>query len=90
MEFGLQMKFVKRLLRLPLSRSFFVFGARNTGKSTLLRHTFEPETTLWIDLLDPDLEERYSRDPSSLKHEVLALDKNVKNILLDEIQNPNK
>lgn len=86
MELSLQMKFIKRLLQLPLSRSFFLFGARNTGKSTLLQHTFEPENTLWIDLLDPDLEERYSRDPVSFKQEVLALDKKVKNIVIDEVQ----
>lgn len=80
------MKFIKRLLQLPLSRSFFLFGARNTGKSTLLRHTFDSEKSLWIDLLDPDLEERYSRDPVSFKQEILALDKDVKHIIIDEVQ----
>ncbi len=80
------MKFVKRLLQLPLSRSFFLFGARNTGKTTLLKHTFESKNTLWIDLLDPSFEERYSRDPVSFKQEVLALEKNVKYIVIDEVQ----
>lgn len=80
------MKFIKRLLQLPLSRSFFLFGARNTGKSTLLKHTFESKNTLWIDLLDPSFEERYSRDPASFKQEVLALDQNVKYIVIDEVQ----
>jgi predicted AAA+ superfamily ATPase len=80
------MKFIRRLLQLPLSRSFFLFGARNTGKSTLLKHAFETERTLWIDLLSPDIEERYSRDPASFKQEVLALDKDVKYIVIDEVQ----
>lgn len=80
------MKFIKRLLQLPISRSFFLFGARNTGKSTLLRHTFDSEKSLWVDLLDPDLEERYSRDPVSFKQEILALDKDVKHIIIDEVQ----
>lgn len=80
------MRFIKRLLQLPISRSFFLFGARNTGKSTLLKHIFSIENTLWVDLLDPEIEERYSMDPISFKHEVLALDKKVKNIVIDEIQ----
>ncbi len=80
------MKYIKRLLQLLLSQSFFVFGARNTGKSTLLKHAFETKNTLWIDLLDPSLEERYSVDPVSFKQEVLALDQDVKHIVIDEVQ----
>ncbi len=80
------MLFTKRLLQLPTSRSFFLFGARNTGKSTLLRHVFESDDCLWLDLLDPSLEERYSREPMSFKQEVLALDDKVQYIIIDEIQ----
>ncbi len=71
---------------MPISRSFFLFGARNTGKSTLLNHTFESKNTFWIDLLDPSFEEFYSRGPASFKQEVLALDQNVKYVVIDEIQ----
>lgn len=80
------MKFIKRLLQLPLSRSFFLFGARNTGKSTLLKHIFGSQYVFWIDLLDPEIEERYSREPMSFKQEVLALDEAVKYIVIDEVQ----
>ena len=80
------MKYIKRLLQLPLSRSFFLFGARNTGKSTLLKHVFEAKDCLWLDLLDPALEERYAREPISFKQEVLALDDNVQYVIIDEIQ----
>lgn len=80
------MKFTKRLLELPKARSFFLFGARNTGKSTLLKHTFGTKEALWIDLLDPDLEDRYSRDPNSFKHEVMALDEKTSYVIIDEIQ----
>lgn len=41
---------VLRLLQLPKECNFFLFGARNTGKSTLLRLQFPKETPLWIDL----------------------------------------
>lgn len=80
------MVFIPRLLQLPVMRSFFLFGARNTGKSTLLRHTFGDKTALWIDLLNPDEEERYAREPMTLKQEVLALDEMVKYVIIDEIQ----
>ena len=39
-----------RLLQLPKNQSLFLFGPRNTGKSTLIRHTY-PDAFL-IDLLD--------------------------------------
>jgi predicted AAA+ superfamily ATPase len=71
---------------LPLSRSFFLFGARNTGKSTLLKHTFGEEDALWIDLLDPDQEDRYSREPLTFKQEVMALKEKTKYVIIDEIQ----
>lgn len=80
------MHFITRLLQLPVNRNFFLFGARNTGKSTLLRHTFDPKNCLWIDLLSPDDESRYSMDPQSFKYEVLALDQKVTHIIVDEIQ----
>ena len=80
------MHYIPRLLQLPLSRSFFLFGARNTGKSTLLKYRLRDENCLWLDLLDPSLEERYSRDPVSFKQEVLALEGDQKYIIIDEIQ----
>jgi predicted AAA+ superfamily ATPase len=80
------MHYINRLLQLPLSRSFFLFGARNTGKSTLLGHQWGRKNCLWLDLLDPSLEERYSRDPVSFKQEVLALESKQQYVIIDEIQ----
>lgn len=80
------MNFINRLIELTTRRSFFLFGARNTGKSTLLAHLFQSKQTLWIDLLDADLEERYSRDPASFKQEIMALSEEIKYIVIDEIQ----
>ncbi len=56
----------KRLVRPPLTRSFFLFGPRSTGKSTLLRELLPESQALWLDLLDPDLERDLSRSPSTL------------------------
>lgn len=80
------MVFTNRLLQLPLNRSFFLFGARNTGKSTLLKHLFKGKNALWIDLLDPDQEDRYAREPLSFKQEVMALDATTKYVIIDEVQ----
>ena len=79
------MVFFERLIKLPKNKSFFLFGARNTGKSTLLKKLFKQNQTLWIDLLDPHEEERYVRDPSLLESEVNALE-TKKYVVIDEIQ----
>jgi len=79
------MQYINRLLKLSVNRSFFLFGARNTGKSTLLKETFNSDSCLWIDLLDPTEEERYLVNPSLLYSEILALE-NKKYVIIDEIQ----
>jgi predicted kinase len=40
------------------TRSFMLFGARGTGKSTYLTMTM-PKSSYWIDLLNLDLEAKY-------------------------------
>ncbi len=48
-----------------LSNSFFLFGARGTGKTSLLQNLLpESSTTLWIDLLDEELYNRILAHPS--------------------------
>lgn len=75
-----------RLVKIPKSRSFFLFGARGTGKSTLLRTAFDGRATKRFDLLLPEVEERFARDPQSLISEVEALPQEVEIIALDEVQ----
>ncbi len=76
----------KRLLILPPKKSLFVFGARNTGKSTLIKQTFSKIQHFYIDLLDLHQERIYLRDPQRLKAEVLALPKATKYVVIDEVQ----
>jgi predicted AAA+ superfamily ATPase len=80
------MKYKNRALTIPKNRNLFLFGARNTGKSTLLKHTFNNQNCFWVNLLNPDLEEKYSRNPNSLAQEILALEPEVEHIIIDEIQ----
>lgn len=77
---------LKRLLQLPKKQSFFLFGARGTGKSTLLAEQFSPETSFWIDLLDPEQEDRFARHPKELEAITLALPKHITHVVIDEIQ----
>ena len=44
-----------------LDSSIFLFGARQTGKSTILRQQF-PDA-IYIDLLDTEIKARFSRRP---------------------------
>jgi len=76
---------VARLRRLlePPAGSFFLFGARGTGKSTWLRHHFASAT--YIDLLDERLFHSYLVDPGLLAHRLEALPRGAR-VVIDEIQ----
>lgn len=75
-----------RLLSLPKQYSFFLFGARGVGKSTLIRECFAHEASFWIDLLIPKTEARYAQNPDLLFEEVRALPEWVTHIVIDEVQ----
>lgn len=78
---------VPRLCKLSNTNSFFLFGARGVGKSTLIKALFPK--ALHIDLLLPDVEEKYAQRPSSLIEELhLYQIENPKQhwIFIDEIQ----
>lgn len=57
----------KRIVKISKTRSFFMFGARATGKTTLLLKEYPEKSTLIIDLLDPVLDERLAQNPAQLK-----------------------
>lgn len=65
------------------AESLFLWGARQTGKSTLLKEMF-PEA-LWFDLLLADVYERLLRNPTLLRETVLA-NPEIKTVVIDEIQ----
>jgi len=67
----------------PPSTSFFIFGPRGTGKSTLVRSLF-PEA-LTIDLLDPAAQRELSARPERLA-ERLAAEPGREIVVLDEVQ----
>lgn len=77
---------VNRLVTIQKNNSFFLFGPRGTGKSTWLQQEFSKIPHLYIDLLDPDEEERLNKNPGSLLAQIEALPKIKRWIVIDEIQ----
>jgi len=76
----------KRLVNPLKTGSFFVFGARGTGKSTFLQSHFRDQSHLYVDLLDPVLENKYSLSPNDLVNEIKALKSKPNWVIIDEIQ----
>src|SRR3989338_353426 len=77
-----------RLCNPSKSYSFFLFGARATGKSTLLKQSIRDiqKYSLWIDLLEPELEQSLSVNPSKLLEMIDAQGASLKFVVIDEIQ----
>lgn len=63
--------------------SIFLWGARQTGKSTLLRQLF-PDA-LWFDLLKSDVYRRYQKEPLQFREVILANPVSSA-VIVDEIQ----
>jgi len=78
----MSLKYINRVFNEPDS-SYFLFGPRGTGKSTMVakRH----EHALLIDLRLADMRYRLSADPDHLK-ELVSAQPNGSTIIIDEIQ----
>jgi predicted AAA+ superfamily ATPase len=63
--------------------SLFLWGARQTGKSTLLKTMFP--NAMWFDLLKSDVFLRYQTNPSQFREAILA-NSSADLIIVDEIQ----
>jgi uncharacterized protein len=74
----------KRALSLPRpgTETFFLWGPRQTGKTTLLRQTY-PDA-VWIDLLHADEFRRYVARPELLREELAA--RPPSQVVIDEVQ----
>ncbi|MBI5149570.1 MAG: ATP-binding protein [Candidatus Omnitrophica bacterium] len=77
---------IERDIQLPRRHSFFLFGPRQTGKSTLLQATFASSQTLYYDLLKSEEYQRFSATPHLFREEVAARPAGVTHVIVDEIQ----
>ena len=75
---------MKRLSNLSETNSFFLFGPRGVGKSTLLKAWFQAKDVMEIDLLEPSIEAKYLQKPERLLEEWQI--KKSQWIFIDEIQ----
>ena len=75
---------LNRIAKLSQSNSFFILGPRGSGKSTLIKQKYS-KNNLYIDLLEPQTEDRYRLNPESLKQE-LAGKPQLKKVIIDEVQ----
>ncbi len=75
---------IQRQEKLNNKHHLFLFGARGTGKTTLLKSLFSNDNTLWIDLLKDNDEERYGRYPDELSH--VLNERHYECIIIDEVQ----
>ena len=78
------MQLIKRFFS-PPKQSYFLFGPRGTGKSTLIRQLY-PQA-LWIDFLLPDLERKYYAHPEYILDVLNGQPtNNSKIVVIDEVQ----
>jgi predicted AAA+ superfamily ATPase len=78
---------IERQIELPARQSFFLLGARQTGKSTLIDARY-PHGVWKVDLLLSELFLQYAQDPSRFRKEAEAQLRagRVRTIFIDEIQ----
>lgn len=77
---------VKRDINILKHHSFFLFGARGTGKTHYIERLLDPQTTLAINLLDPLEAETFALDPSELSKRLNNLAPGITHVFIDEIQ----
>jgi predicted AAA+ superfamily ATPase len=77
--------FIDRALNLPIllaKKSHFLFGARGTGKTKLIEHSFSQGSILSLDLLNDDIYSRLLRRPALIDELVGS----ASLVVVDEIQ----
>ncbi len=76
---------LERSLQIP-NQSFFLFGPRQTGKTTLLTDRLRQDNIFRINLLDPQQERQYSLQPETLAQQIAAMTIPPQWVIIDEVQ----
>ena len=77
---------IDRILKLPLKHSFFLFGPRQVGKTTLIKNSFGLDSCLIYDLLIPEELRRLKMNPGRFRDEVIYRDSKYTHVFIDEVQ----
>lgn len=81
---------IDRICLPSLHHSFFLFGARGTGKSTLLNKLLlegkKSKNILFLDFLDPSTFEEYASNPRLLIEIMASQKRQYDYIIIDEVQ----
>lgn len=77
---------IQRHANLSQSHSFFLFGPRGVGKSTLLNEYFKHSETLFVDLLDVSFMDALLLDISRFEALINSPKNQKKRVVIDEIQ----
>ena len=78
---------IHRIIKLPEKQSFFLFGPRQTGKSTLIAQQYQVH--IWsVNLLKTDVFYHYARHPEQFRLDAISkIEKqDIKIIFIDEVQ----
>ena len=86
------MQYYQRLLHAKLiskrsqNKVRLIFGARQVGKTMLLKNILSEKDSIFYNLQDSSLRRRLERDPSIFTRELNALPADITNVFVDEIQ----
>jgi predicted AAA+ superfamily ATPase len=79
-------KNIDRILKLSLNHSFFLFGPRQVGKTTLIKNSFGLDSCLIYDLLIPEELRRLKMNPGRFRDEITYRDSKYTHVFIDEVQ----
>lgn len=77
---------ITRTVNLSKTNSFFLFGPRSSGKTTLLLEAFDAKHSLLLDLLNPTLYDEFILEPTRFESLINNSKNQKKRIIIDEIQ----
>jgi predicted AAA+ superfamily ATPase len=77
---------IRRSCKLSKSNSFFLFGPRGVGKTTLIQEQFTEKHALYVDLLDIELMDQLMLDSGRFKQLIDSDDNVAKAVIVDEVQ----
>ena len=77
---------INRIIQFSGKNSFFLFGARGTGKTHLLKERYTSDSNWYIDLLNPELAKKYLLHPTVFAQELAAKKLVPEWVIIDEVQ----